>query len=75
MDLKRIPQEMKRFQDPERYRSGRNGIDSKSIWGPKALTGVRIPLSPPDGQGVRQRPDALFSCVTSFWRTINEKRG
>ena len=31
----------------ERYRSGRNGIDSKSIWGPKALTGVRIPLSPP----------------------------
>ena len=33
---------------PERYRSGRNGIDSKSIWGPKALTGVRIPLSPPD---------------------------
>ncbi len=31
----------------ERYRSGRNGIDSKSIWGPKAPTGVRIPLSPP----------------------------
>jgi hypothetical protein len=33
---------------PERYRSGRNGIDSKSIWGLTALTGVRIPLSPPD---------------------------
>ncbi|GEM_PF-4633267 len=31
----------------ERYRSGRNGIDSKSIWGPQAPTGVRIPLSPP----------------------------
>ncbi len=31
----------------ERYRSGRNGIDSKSIWGSKALTWVRIPPSPP----------------------------
>ncbi len=32
---------------PERYRSGRNGVDSKSTWGPKALTWVRIPPSPP----------------------------
>jgi hypothetical protein len=31
----------------ERYRSGRNGVDSKSTWGPKALTWVRIPPSPP----------------------------
>ena len=33
--------------DAERYRSGRNGVDSKSTWGSKALTWVRIPPSPP----------------------------
>ena len=39
----------------ERYRSGRNGIDSKSIWGSQAPTGVRIPLSPPRHNPVKSK--------------------
>ena len=31
----------------ERYRSGRNGLDSKSSWGLVTPTWVRIPPSPP----------------------------
>ena len=45
---KRIKADSPDWYDAERYRSGRNGIDSKSIWGPQAPTGVRIPLSPPE---------------------------
>ncbi len=62
-----------RLSTRERYRRGRNGLDSKSSYGPKDCTWVRIPPSPPHllarSAGV---PPALFTasgvsrCSTSI---------